>query len=74
MASRRTPSAADLSKTENVQRVYDTCRERDWQADVLINNAGFDGQGRDECRHPLGCRPRPSLRQPRRRHVALLRA
>lgn len=24
MASRRTPSAADLSKTENVQRVYDT--------------------------------------------------
>lgn len=37
--------AADLSKAEDVEKVYNTCKENGWQVDYLINNAGFGGQG-----------------------------
>lgn len=37
--------AADLSKADDVQKVYDTCKENGWVPDILINNAGFGGQG-----------------------------
>lgn len=37
--------AADLSKKEDVEKVYNTCKENGWQVDYLINNAGFGGQG-----------------------------
>ena len=37
--------AADLSKTEDVEKVYRTCKENGWEVDILINNAGFGGQG-----------------------------
>lgn len=36
---------ADLSKAEEVQKVYDTCKEKGWEVDYLISNAGFGGQG-----------------------------
>lgn len=37
--------AADLSKAEEIDRIYQTCKDNGWQVDVLINNAGFGGQG-----------------------------
>ena len=37
--------AADLSKAEDVEKVYNTCKENGWTIDYLINNAGFGGQG-----------------------------
>ncbi len=37
--------AADLSKAEDVEKVYRTCKEEGWEVDVLVNNAGFGGQG-----------------------------
>ena len=37
--------AADLSKKDDVEKVYNTCKENGWQVDYLINNAGFGGQG-----------------------------
>lgn len=37
--------AADLSKAEDVEKVYNTCKENGWVVDYLINNAGFGGQG-----------------------------
>lgn len=37
--------AADLSKADDVQHVYETCRDNGWLPDYLINNAGFGGQG-----------------------------
>lgn len=37
--------SVDLSKPEAAQVVYDTCKEHNWLPDVLINNAGFGGQG-----------------------------
>lgn len=37
--------AADLSKAEDVEKVYTTCKENGWTVDYLINNAGFGGQG-----------------------------
>ena len=32
---------ADLSKAEDVEKVYNTCKENGWQVDYLINNAGL---------------------------------
>lgn len=38
--------AVDLSKSEEAaQMIYDTCKKNGWQIDILINNAGFGGQG-----------------------------
>lgn len=37
--------AVDLSRPESAQVIYDTCKENDWLPDVIINNAGFGGQG-----------------------------
>lgn len=37
--------AADLSKEDAAQMIYDTVRENGWTVDYLINNAGFGGQG-----------------------------
>ena len=37
--------AVDLSNPEAAQFIYDTCRENGWQPDIIINNAGFGGQG-----------------------------
>lgn len=37
--------AEDLSQPEAAQTIYDTCRENGWLPDILINNAGFGGQG-----------------------------
>ena len=37
--------AVDLSKPEAAQFIYDTCKENGWLPDILINNAGFGGQG-----------------------------
>lgn len=37
--------AMDLSRGDAAQIIYDTCREKAWSIDVLINNAGFGGQG-----------------------------
>lgn len=37
--------AADLSKPEDIQGIYDTCKGNGWLPEVLINNAGFGGQG-----------------------------
>ena len=36
---------ADLSDPQQVENVYNTCKENGWQVDYLINNAGFGGQG-----------------------------
>lgn len=36
---------ADLSDPAKVENVYETCKKNSWQVDVLINNAGFGGQG-----------------------------
>ena len=38
--------AVDLSKSEEAaQIIYDTCHKNGWQIDMIINNAGFGGQG-----------------------------
>lgn len=37
--------AVDLSKPEAARFIYDTCKENGWLPDILINNAGFGGQG-----------------------------
>ncbi|MGN0997649.1 MAG: SDR family NAD(P)-dependent oxidoreductase [Candidatus Ventricola sp.] len=36
---------ADLVRSDAAQHIYDTCKANGWQVDVLINNAGFGGQG-----------------------------
>lgn len=36
---------ADLSKADAAQIIYDTCKENEWIPDIIINNAGFGGQG-----------------------------
>ena len=36
---------ADLSDAAQVENVYNTCKANGWQVDMLINNAGFGGQG-----------------------------
>lgn len=37
--------AIDLSKAEAAEQIYTTCKENNWDIDILINNAGFGGQG-----------------------------
>ena len=37
--------AVDLSKADAAQVIYDTCKENGWNVDIIINNAGFGGQG-----------------------------
>ena len=37
--------SVDLAKPEATQYIYDICKEMDWCIDILINNAGFGGQG-----------------------------
>lgn len=37
--------AVDLSQPEAAQIIYDTCQKKDWLPDIIINNAGFGGQG-----------------------------
>ena len=37
--------AADLSQCDAAQFIYDTCKNNGWTVDILINNAGFGGQG-----------------------------
>lgn len=37
--------AVDLSKPEAAQTIYDSCKENGWLPDIIINNAGFGGQG-----------------------------
>ena len=37
--------AADLSQPSAAQHIYDTCKNNGWSVDILINNAGFGGQG-----------------------------
>ena len=36
---------ADLSDAKQVENIYNTCKEKGWAVDILINNAGFGGQG-----------------------------
>ena len=37
--------AVDLSLPEAARTIHDTCRKNHWNPDILINNAGFGGQG-----------------------------
>lgn len=37
--------AVDLAQPDAAQKIYDTCKEKGWVVDYLINNAGFGGQG-----------------------------
>ncbi len=37
--------AVDLSKADAAQTIYGTCKEYGWLPDIIINNAGFGGQG-----------------------------
>lgn len=37
--------AVDLSQPEAAQTIYDTCKASGWNPDIIINNAGFGGQG-----------------------------
>ena len=37
--------AVDLSKPEDAQTIYDTCKENNWLPDVIINNAGEGAAG-----------------------------
>lgn len=37
--------AVDLSQQDAAQQIYDTCKENGWDIDIIINNAGFGGQG-----------------------------
>ena len=38
--------AADLSKSEEVQRLYDTVKSNGWKVEYLVNNAGFGDFGK----------------------------
>ena len=37
--------AIDLARAEAAEEIYETCRRNGWIVDILINNAGFGGQG-----------------------------
>lgn len=37
--------AIDLAKPEAAQYIYDTCKNNQWIVDIIVNNAGFGGQG-----------------------------
>ena len=37
--------AVDLSQQDAAQQIYDTCKENGQDVDIIINNAGFGGQG-----------------------------
>lgn len=37
--------SVDLSTPEAAQMIYDTCKENGWAPDIIMNNAGFGGQG-----------------------------
>lgn len=37
--------AVDLSQPEAAQTIYDACKANGWNPDIIINNAGFGGQG-----------------------------
>ena len=37
--------AVDLSQPDAAQIIYDKCKENGWTVDIIINNAGFGGQG-----------------------------
>lgn len=37
--------AVDLSTPNAAQEIYDVCMENEWIPDIIINNAGFGGQG-----------------------------
>lgn len=37
--------SVDLSTSEAAQMIYDTCKEHGWAPDIIMNNAGFGGQG-----------------------------
>lgn len=37
--------AVDLSTPEAAQTIFDTCQDNGWTPDIIINNAGFGGQG-----------------------------
>lgn len=37
--------AVDLSTPNAAQEIYDVCKESEWIPDIIINNAGFGGQG-----------------------------
>ncbi len=37
--------AVDLSQPEAAQMIYDACKVGGWNPDIIINNAGFGGQG-----------------------------
>lgn len=37
--------AADLSDPTEAQVIYDACKNHGWEPQVIINNAGFGGQG-----------------------------
>lgn len=37
--------AVDLSQQDAAQQIYDSCKENGWDVDIIINNAGFGGQG-----------------------------
>ena len=45
--------AADLSLPETAQAIYDICKEKGWEVDYLINNAGFGGQGDFSCERTM---------------------
>lgn len=37
--------SVDLSTPEAAQMIYDTCKGNGWAPDIIMNNAGFGGQG-----------------------------
>ena len=40
--------AVDFSQPDAAQIIYDKCKENGWTVDIIINNAGFGGQGENQ--------------------------